>query len=133
MLSYAVVAADEGNLLIEGPAQHPQLDPFDIRVLFNEQDMVAGDRAYGAFSIGTDPANPGIVGTVPVNLVRLPDDVVKSVSSAVAEPSDTIRSRLSRIRPTRISPTRSSTSSLMDSPTCRDRQRVGSVCGAMER
>ena len=34
-LSYGVVSADEGNLLIEGPAQQPQLDPFDIRVLFD--------------------------------------------------------------------------------------------------
>lgn len=89
-LSHAVVAADEGNMLIEGPAQHPQLDPFDIRLLFNEPDLEAGDRAYGAFSIGTNPAKPGNVGTVPVNLVRLGDDVTKTVDSDTAEPGDTL-------------------------------------------
>jgi uncharacterized repeat protein (TIGR01451 family) len=89
-LSHAVVAADEGNLLIEGPAQHPQLDPFDVRLLFNEPDLVEGDRAYGAFSIGTNPAKPGNVGTVPVNLARLGNDVVKTVDPGTAEPGDTL-------------------------------------------
>jgi uncharacterized repeat protein (TIGR01451 family) len=89
-LSYAVVDGDQGNFLIEGPAQQPQLDPFDIRVLFDEPALEAGDRAYGAFAIGTSPATPGNVGTVPVNLVRLADDVGKTVSSATAEPGDTL-------------------------------------------
>ena len=89
-LSYAVVDGDQGNYLIEGPAQQPQLNPFDIRILFDEPALEAGDRAYGAFSIGTSPAKPGNVGTVPVNLVRLADDVSKAVSSATAEPGDTL-------------------------------------------
>ncbi len=89
-LSYAVVEADEGNLLIEGPAQQPQLEEFDMMVNFNEPDLEPGYRAYGTFSIGTDPANPGNVGTVPINLARLDNDVTKSVSPAAAEPGDTV-------------------------------------------
>jgi uncharacterized repeat protein (TIGR01451 family) len=89
-LSHGVVAGDEGNFLIEGPAQQPQLDPFDIRIRFNEPMLTEGDRAYGAFSIGTSPAKPGNVGTVPVNLTRLGDDVTKSVSPSTAEPGDTV-------------------------------------------
>ena len=58
-LSVAVVAADEGNLLVQGPAQQPQLDPFDITVLFDEPALETGDRAYGVLTIGTSPASPG--------------------------------------------------------------------------
>ncbi|MEA2001339.1 MAG: S8 family serine peptidase, partial [Actinomycetota bacterium] len=90
MVSMAVVGGDEGNLLIEGPAQHPQLDPFDIRVLWDDPAMETGDLFYGAFSIGTDAAHPGNVGTVPVDLDRVGDDVTKTVDSAIAEPGDTL-------------------------------------------
>ena len=89
-LSYGLVSGDEGNLLIEGPAQQPQLDPFDIRVLFDEPDLEAGDRAYGAFSIGTGPGSAGNVGTIAVNLARVGDDVVKTVDAVVAEEGDTV-------------------------------------------
>jgi uncharacterized repeat protein (TIGR01451 family) len=90
MLSVGVVAGDEGNFLVEGPAQQPQLDPFDVTVLFDEPALEAGDRAYGAFSIGTSPGNAGDVGTIPVNLVRSADDVVKTVTPSVAYPGDTV-------------------------------------------
>ncbi len=89
-LSYGVVSGDEGNLLIEGPAQQPQLDPFDVLIRFNEPAMEEGDRAYGLFTIGTSPAKPGNVGSVPINLVRQGNDVTKSVSPAVAEPGEVV-------------------------------------------
>ncbi len=88
-LSTAVVTSDEGNLLVEGPAQHPQLDPFDIRVLW-DIDMEEGDLFYGAFSVGTDAANPGNVGMVPVDLTRVANDVTKSVSPTVAEEGEIV-------------------------------------------
>ncbi len=89
-LSYGVVTGDEGNMLAEGPGAQPQLKPFDLGILYNEPDLTAGDRAYGTVSIGTDPANAGNVGTVPINLVRLDNDVSKTVSPATAEPGDTL-------------------------------------------
>ena len=59
-------------------------------MLFDEPDLEAGDRAYGAFSIGTGPGSAGDVGTMAVNLARVGDDVVKTVDAAVAEEGDTV-------------------------------------------
>jgi uncharacterized repeat protein (TIGR01451 family) len=89
-VSTAVVAGDEGNLLIEGPAQHPSLDPFDIRVLWDDDAMEVGDLFYGAFSLGTSPANAGNVGVIDVDLDRVADDVTKTVDTPVADPGDTV-------------------------------------------
>jgi uncharacterized repeat protein (TIGR01451 family) len=85
----ALVTDDEGNMLVEGPAQNPQLDPFDIRILWDD-DMTEGDKFYGAFSLGTDAAHPGNIGMVPVDLDRVENDVTKSVDKAVADPGDTL-------------------------------------------
>jgi subtilisin family serine protease len=127
-LSYAVVDGDQGNFLIEGPAQQPQLDPFDIRILFNEPALAAGDRAYGAFSIGTSPAKPGNVGTVPVNLVRLGDDVSKTVSCCdgrAGRHAHLHNHRRAQPQRTPISPmTVDRPASRRASPTCRDRPRA---------
>ncbi len=89
LLSTAVVTGDEGNMLIEGPAQHPQLDPFDIRVFWDDE-MDEGDLFYGAFTIGTDAAHPGNVGMVPVDVTRVTNDVTKSVDDAAVEEGDTV-------------------------------------------
>ena len=89
-LATAVVAGDEGNMTVEGPASQPELEPFDVRVFYELPDAEAGDRYYGAFSMGTSAGNPGNIGTVPVNLIRHEDDVTKTVSQATAEPGDTL-------------------------------------------
>ena len=90
VLVHAVVAGDEGNMTVEGPASQPGLEPFDVRVFYDLPDAEAGDVYYGAFSMGTDPAHPGNIGTVPVKLIRHEDDVTKTVSQATAEPGDTL-------------------------------------------
>ena len=87
-LAYAVVAGDQGNMRVEAPASAPGSTPFDLRLYWDEPDMVAGDLLYGAFSLGSDPAHPGNVGTVRVDLARLEDDVTKTVSAMTAVPGD---------------------------------------------
>jgi len=90
-LAYAVVEdGDNGNMSVAGPSSVPAGDPFDLSVLWNEPTMVAGDRWYGKFSIGTDSGNPGNVGSVNVDLIRHDDDVVKTVDSATAFPGDVL-------------------------------------------
>jgi uncharacterized repeat protein (TIGR01451 family) len=90
-LATAVVPmSDAGNLSIVGPATVPALTPFDIQLFWDTPTMQAGDRWYGAFSLGTDPGNPGNIGTIPVDIVRIEDDVIKSVSQDAAFYGDTL-------------------------------------------
>ena len=88
-LATAVVTGDEGNLLVEGPAQHPSLAEFDIRVLWDDE-MEIGDKWYGAFSLGTSAAEAGNIGVVDVDLDRVGSDVTKTGSAETAEPGDTV-------------------------------------------
>jgi len=85
----AVVAGDAGNMTVTGPSAVAALDPFDLRVYWDD-DMMAGEHWYGGFTLGTDAANPGNIGYVPVDLYRAEDDVMKTVSSDVAMPGDTL-------------------------------------------
>ncbi|MFZ6027449.1 MAG: S8 family serine peptidase [Chloroflexota bacterium] len=85
-----VPASDAGNMWVEGPSSVPALEPFDLRVYWNEPEMDAGESWYGAFSLGTEPSQPGNVGVIPVTIVRQDDDVVKEVSSETAVSGDTL-------------------------------------------
>lgn len=89
-LAHAVVAGDNGNFSVEGPTSVGAGEPFDVRVFWNEPALQAGETWYGAFSLGTDPANPGNLGTIFVNVVRDADDVTKSASATVAEAGETV-------------------------------------------
>jgi hypothetical protein len=66
----AVVAGDEGNFTVSAPASQPAGVPFTIDLNYTLTGSVAGDRFYGVFDLGTDPGNPGNLGTVNVDLVR---------------------------------------------------------------
>lgn len=85
----AVVAGDADNMTVTGPTANAALNPFDLRVYWDE-DMMAGEHWYGGFTLGTNAANPGNIGFVPVNLYRAEDDVVKTVNTNVAMPGDTL-------------------------------------------
>ncbi|MCD4737686.1 MAG: S8 family serine peptidase [Anaerolineae bacterium] len=89
-LATAVVAADSGNMTVTGPTTVPEKTDFALRLYWDTPTIQAGDLWYGAFSIGTDGASHGNIGTVPVNLTRYADDVIKSVSPAIAKPGDTV-------------------------------------------
>lgn len=94
-LTHAVVLGDNGNLTIEKPTSVAGGTPFDVRVFWNEPAMQAGETWYGAFSLGTDVANPGNLGTIFVNVIREADDVVKSVDPGTAKPGDTVTYHIS--------------------------------------
>ena len=85
-----VDGADNGNMSVEGPTSVPPLTPYDIRVFWNDPSMEAGDLLYGAISLGSDPANPGNIATIPVFLTRHEDDVVKEASVSEATPGMTV-------------------------------------------
>jgi len=79
VLATAVVpGTDAGNMAVTGPDVVPELTDFDLRLFWDTPGMVAGDRWYGAFAIGTDAGNPGAIGTIPVNINRFADDVSKA-------------------------------------------------------
>lgn len=66
----AVVAGDEGNFTVNVPANQPAGVPFSIDLNYTLTGSAAGDRFYGYFDLGTDPGNPGNLGTVNVDLIR---------------------------------------------------------------
>jgi uncharacterized repeat protein (TIGR01451 family) len=88
LVTAVVPEADSGNMSVEGPSSVPANEPFDVRVFWDTPSMAAGDRWYGSFDLGTDPANPGNVGSVPVTVLRVEDDVTKAVDMTDAEPGD---------------------------------------------
>jgi uncharacterized repeat protein (TIGR01451 family) len=90
-LATAVVpGTDAGNMSVDGPTSVPAGTPFDIRLYWDTPTMEVGDRWYGAVSLGTDGSSPGNIGTVPVNVRRLEDDVTKTASATAALPGDTL-------------------------------------------
>ncbi len=82
--------SDSGNMLVTGPTSVASGTLYDLELFWNMPGMMAGDRYYGAFSIGSDPGNPGNIATIPVKIIRLEDDVTKTASSAEAFAGDTI-------------------------------------------
>jgi uncharacterized repeat protein (TIGR01451 family) len=90
LVTAIVPEADQGNLSGEGPSTQPEQEPFDLRVFWDEPEMEAGDRWYGAISLGADASTPGGIGTFPVEINRVEDDVTKSVSQDTATPGSTL-------------------------------------------
>lgn len=87
----AVVGGDAGNMTATGP-EGPIAggEPFDIRVFWDEPELDAGETWYGALAVGTDAANAGNIGVMPVTLDRVADDVTKTADVAEAAPGDVI-------------------------------------------
>jgi uncharacterized repeat protein (TIGR01451 family) len=79
-----------GNARVEGPAAQPQLEPFDLRVFWDLDAPPEGARYYGWVTLGTDPANPSNIGSVPLTLTKVADDVTKTASVADAGRGDTV-------------------------------------------
>ncbi len=77
----AVPNVDGGNMWADGPVTWPVGEPFDLRVYWNEPALEAGDVAHGLVTLGTDPGNPGNIGSIPVRLSRVEDDVAKAVDN----------------------------------------------------
>lgn len=86
-LALAVVPdSDSGNMTVTGPDSVPAGELFDLRVYWDTPEMEVGDRWYGALKLGSEPGNPGDIGTIPVFITRYPDDVSKAAeqSSSIA-------------------------------------------------
>ena len=90
ILNTALVGGDAGNLVVEGPTSVPQLDPFDLRLIWDLPGSQVGDAFFGTITLGSDASNPDNIGVIPVTIVRGPDDVLFEVSSDSAVPGDTL-------------------------------------------
>ncbi|HWQ83674.1 MAG TPA: S8 family serine peptidase, partial [Anaerolineales bacterium] len=88
-LSLGVVTTDEGNMSVVGPETAPELTPYDLTVFYDITESEAGDRWYGAFSLGSSAATPGDIGLIAVDVVRFSDDVVK-IAPEGAVPGETV-------------------------------------------
>jgi len=89
-LGTAIVGVDEGNMWVEGPSYVPELTPYDVQVYWNEPAMEAGDTWYGAFTIVEENGGPIDIATIPVNIYRHEDDVVKTANTDWAFYGDTV-------------------------------------------
>ena len=69
-LHLAVVEGDAGNMTVAAPLTQPAGEPFSLDIGFQLPGSVAGERFYGSFSLGSNAANPGNLGTIEVDLVR---------------------------------------------------------------
>lgn len=84
------VVPENNALAFDAPAAVPASTLFDINVYWDEPTMKAGDHWYGYFALGTDPTHAGNLGAVPVDLVRIQDDVTKTPNVSYALPGDTV-------------------------------------------
>jgi len=89
-LAAGVVDGDEGNMWFTGPSAVTKGDLFDLRLFWDDIDITAGDRWYGVFTLGSDGANPGNIGTIPVDLKRFDDDVSKTADVETAVTGDIV-------------------------------------------
>lgn len=88
VLKTAIVGHDDnGNLFVEGPASQPALQPYDIRVLWN-QEMAPGDLFFANLRLGSDFNKNGDIGIIPLSIERGQDDVNFSVNSHSARIGD---------------------------------------------
>lgn len=90
-LTWAVLdGTDLGTARVEGPVSQPQLEPYDLRVIWDLGDAAPGSVFYGWVTIGTDPGHPGNVASIPITITKLDGDVSKSASVAEATAGDVI-------------------------------------------
>ena len=85
-----VPQTDLGNAHVEGPATHPAIEPFDIRVFWDLPHAEEGDRWFGIVDLGTSPETPTNIGSIPVTIERAADDVSKTADVDTAGPGDVV-------------------------------------------
>jgi uncharacterized repeat protein (TIGR01451 family) len=89
VITAAVVGPSTGNIDVSGPGSVPPGQPYDIRVYWDEE-MSEGETWYGAVQLGTDAANPDNIGLIPVDILRVPDDVGFAADTDTAAPGQTV-------------------------------------------
>ena len=91
LVDTAVVPGDDlGNAHVEGPETNPLAEPFDVRVFWDLDDAAPGNRFHGVMDLGTSAATPDNIGSIPVTIVRIEDDVAKTADVDTAVPGDTV-------------------------------------------
>lgn len=65
-------------------------EEYSVTATWNLPDLAEGDIVYGAVTLGTPPGDPDHIGTQPLRLTRLADDVTKEASVAAANPGDEV-------------------------------------------
>lgn len=73
-----VPGTDGGIMTIVGPASVAAGESFNLTVYFDISISQAGERWYGLFAMGSTAETPDDIGYVPVDILRHPDDVIKS-------------------------------------------------------
>jgi hypothetical protein len=73
--------APAANSWLTGPLGQAVAGPFALRYFWHEPAMQPGERWYGGFDLGTQPASPDDLAFIPVNLRREGDDVTRAVTT----------------------------------------------------
>ncbi|MFP3915749.1 MAG: S8 family serine peptidase, partial [Actinomycetota bacterium] len=90
-LATAIVPeGDLPNAGVEGPSAVPSGTPFDLTFHWDLDGAQPGDHFHGFIQLGSEPGSPGDIGTIPVSVARVEDDVTKTASMTEAEAGDTI-------------------------------------------
>ncbi|HSM43879.1 MAG TPA: DUF11 domain-containing protein, partial [Acidimicrobiia bacterium] len=91
-LSHALVPSEDlGNAGLDGPdGVVPVGEPYDVTVHWDLEGAEPGDNWYGTAVLGSSPGSPGDIGSFPVTIRRIADDVAKTASVEEATPGDTV-------------------------------------------
>ncbi|MFT2090944.1 S8 family serine peptidase [Paraglaciecola sp. 2405UD69-4] len=90
VLSTTLVDADESNLVVTGPSVVSELTPFDLRLNYDLTGSVQEDVYYGVVTLGSDSEMTDNIGSIPVTITRVADDVSYAVSSDSAVAGDVL-------------------------------------------
>jgi uncharacterized repeat protein (TIGR01451 family) len=91
VLSHAVVPGEDlGNAGLDGPSGVPVGEPYDVTLHWDLEETEAGGNWYGTAVLGSSPGSPGDIGSFPVTIRRIADDVTKTASVDQATVGDTI-------------------------------------------
>lgn len=91
-LATAVVPGESlGNGDVAGPSGPvPPGETYDVRVTWDIPELAAGDIWYGTAVLGSAPDRPGDIGSFPVTLRRVGDDVTKTADVTQAAPGEVV-------------------------------------------
>ncbi|PID85203.1 MAG: hypothetical protein CSB13_09245 [Chloroflexi bacterium] len=76
---------DMDNMTVTGPASVAGGVPYTLTVNYDEPDLVVGDIMYGAFDVGSDPGNPGNIGTTRVFFTYVGVPVIEVTPPSIVE------------------------------------------------
>jgi uncharacterized repeat protein (TIGR01451 family) len=81
---------DPPTMTVLGPETNPEGAPFDLDVLWHDIDTEEGDRLYGLIDVYADALYEDDLGVTEIDVIRGPDDVVKTADVETAGPGDTV-------------------------------------------